>query len=160
MTSIYGADPVYYPEGPSVSLEYAYQRGSVMHYLYHNCPVFALCAQKAGNDRWLDAENFHSTCFVPSNMYSKRNLPRFRNVDITTARDLVHTSIIQGKVDVAHLMGQEFLPTWKQSYLKVAPVQALIFLVCYHSYWSENKKTSLMRKKQMVNQTSASIYFF
>ncbi len=119
MTSINGADPVYYAEGPSLPLMYEYRPGSVMDYIYRKCSVFALCLQKSDYDEWVDAPDFNSTIFIPCESYSHANLEHFKRIDYSTARDLTLTSVISNQVDAEHLTGQDLLPTHKGSYLKV-----------------------------------------
>jgi predicted transposase YbfD/YdcC len=119
MTSIYSADPVYYTNGPSVRVGYTYRAGSVMDFCYKHSPVFALCLQKSAHDKWADSEDFNATCFVPSTLYSQKNLAHFRDVSPPIARDLSLTSIIENRVDIEHLRGAELLPTYKQSYINI-----------------------------------------
>lgn len=119
MTSIQSADNPYYVEGPSARLHYEYRAGSVMSYIYQKCPVFALCAQKSGHDKWIDSPEFDSTCFVPSQIYSNTNFACFQTVDYSTARDLVLTSTIARRIPLCALRVSDYLPTYKNTYLHV-----------------------------------------
>jgi hypothetical protein len=115
-----GADPVYYANGPSVPLPYHYRRGSVMDYIHRNSSVFAICLQKSAHDEWADSLDFQSTVFVPSSLYAQKYFNHFKTIDFTTARDLALTSIIHNWVRQEELRGQELVPTYKQSYIRVA----------------------------------------
>lgn len=116
MTSIYSADNPYYLLGPCVATPYAYEKGSVMDYIYNRCPAFALCAQKAGQDKWLQEAT--CTIFAPSQYYSTKYFDHFKTIDFYTANTLILNSTICAKIGIQDF-SNDSIPNRAGNYLQV-----------------------------------------
>ena len=81
-----------------------------MDYIYKKCPVFALCLQRSGKDKWADAPDFNSTCFIPSQYYCTKNLEAFRHIDFFTSNLIVLNSTVPAILKFCDLEADEYVP--------------------------------------------------
>lgn len=125
MTSLYSLDNPYYLETPITTRIDSYRVGSVMNYIYKHCPVFAYCLQKTNLDEWVNSADFNSTCFVPTEFYSKKYYHYFCSIDYDSARKLLLTNIIREKVPQTDFYQQEYIPNYNKGYIRPEKVSII-----------------------------------
>jgi uncharacterized surface protein with fasciclin (FAS1) repeats len=111
MTSFNSPVSIYSLCSETVNRVDQYEPSSVMSYIYRKSPLFALILQRAGLDRWIDAETFNGTVFVPCYEYSSAHIKQFENIDRAFARSIVDASVIRGRITGLNLSQMELIPT-------------------------------------------------
>lgn len=129
MTSVYAPTQLYYLEGPTLTVTKKYKRGNAMDYIMRYSPLFAALIQKAGLEDWFDSDEFHSTCFIPCEEYSKKFIEHFRRADKEMARAIVTASVVPHYASVATLSAEESVPTCNRlSRLRISQEKGRIIL--------------------------------